>query len=119
MYQLMVQEGWLYNQENGESWNLEKHEHWVNPDVFFPEQKSHFHYIGSLTTPPTSGPIQWFVMDHVGKLNQEFLLPFDGQYARPNNRPIQPLNGEKFIISRSLSNEYSADEIRGRCSKQW
>lgn len=40
MYQLMVQEGWLYNQENGESWNLEKHEHWVNPDVFFPEQKA-------------------------------------------------------------------------------
>ena len=96
MYQLMVQEGWLYNQENGESWNLEKHEHWVNPDVFFPEQKSHFHYIGSLTTPPTSGPIQWFVMDHVGKLNQEFLLPFDGQYARPNNRPIQPLNGREI-----------------------
>ncbi|HBK5211575.1 TPA: carbonic anhydrase family protein [Enterococcus faecium] len=96
MYQLMVQEGWLYNQENGESWNLEKHEHWVNPDVFFPEQKSHFHYIGSLTTPPTSGPFQWFVMDHVGKLNQEFLLPFDGQYARPNNRPIQPLNGREI-----------------------
>ena len=67
MYQLMEQEGWFYN-----------------------------HYVGSLTTPPTSGPIQWFVMDHVGKLNQEFLLPFKGQYAQPNNRPIQPLNGREI-----------------------
>ncbi len=42
MYQLMEQEGWFYDQENGERWNLEKHEHWVNPDVFFPEKKAIF-----------------------------------------------------------------------------
>ncbi|MGM9902447.1 carbonic anhydrase [Enterococcus sp. 10A9_DIV0425] len=91
MYQLVTDEGWLYDRENGDSWDVETHEHWTNPAVFFPEKKSHYHYVGSLTTPPTSGPIQWFVMDKVGKLNKDFLIPFKGQYAQPNNRPLQPL----------------------------
>ena len=88
MYHLATGEGWLYDRENGDSWDVEKHEHWTNPIVLFPEQKSHYHYVGSLTTPPTSGPIQWFVMDQIQKLNKDFLIPFKGQYAQPNNRPI-------------------------------
>lgn len=91
MFQLTTDEGWLYDRGNGDSWDVEKHEHWTNPLVLFPEQKSHYHYVGSLTTPPTSGPIQWFVMDQVQKLNKDFLIPFKGQYAQPNNRPLQPL----------------------------
>ena len=95
MYQLMVQEGWLYNQENGESWNLEKHEHWVNPDVFFPEQKPF--------------PLYWLIDNSAyqranpmvcngscRKTEPRVSSPFDGQYARPNNRPIQPLNGREI-----------------------
>ncbi len=30
-------------------------------------------------------------MDQVQKLNKDFLIPFKGQYAQPNNRPLQPL----------------------------
>jgi carbonic anhydrase len=75
----------------GMFWDLDKHEHWTNPMVFLPNEKSHYHYVGSLTTPPTSGPIKWFVMDHIQHLNKDFLIPFKGQYTQPNNRPLQPL----------------------------
>lgn len=91
LYQLTTDEGWLYDCDNGNVWNLDKHEHWTNPMVLLPKEKSHYHYIGSLTIPPTSGPIKWFMMDQVQKLNKDFLIPFKGQYAQPNNRPLQPL----------------------------
>ena len=35
----------------------------------------------------------------------------------PNNRPIQPLNGRENYYLRSLSNEYSTNEICGRFGK--
>ena len=35
-------------------------------------------------------------MDQVGQLNQDFLTPFKGQYAQPNNRPLQALNDRKI-----------------------
>ncbi|WP_242589877.1 carbonic anhydrase family protein [Enterococcus sp. DIV0660C] len=96
MYELRSEDGWFYDRNHEERWDLAAHEHWMNPVVFFPEKKSHYHYVGSLTTPPTAGPIQWFVMDQVGQLNQEFLTPFEGQYAQPNNRPLQALNNRKI-----------------------
>ena len=96
MYHLSNDKGWLYDRQNGDKWDLDAHEHWTDASVFFPEQKSHYHYVGSLTTPPTSGPIQWFVMDQVGQLNRDFLIPFKGQYAQPNNRPLQPLKERKI-----------------------
>lgn len=98
------QGGWCFDRKNNENWNLASHEHWFDPIIFLPEVKSHFHYVGSLTTPPTSGPIQWFVMDRIGKVDARFLEPFKGQYAQPNNRPLQPLK------ERSIEHFKGADE---------
>ena len=33
---------------------------------------THIHYVGSLTTPPTKGPVKWFVFDTIPKMDQAF-----------------------------------------------
>ncbi|MDA9470405.1 carbonic anhydrase family protein [Enterococcus sp. 5H] len=80
-------------------WKTETHQQWFDPSVFLPEKKSHFHYLGSLTTPPTKGPVHWFVFDTVQEMDQAFyerihegMLPF-------NNRPTQAMNGRKIYFS--------------------
>ncbi|MDN6409587.1 MAG: carbonic anhydrase family protein, partial [Tetragenococcus halophilus] len=42
----------------------------LNPEIFLPENITYFHYEGSLTTPPTQGPVQWFVFDQIGVMSR-------------------------------------------------
>ncbi len=53
-----------------------------------PEQKSVFHYTGSLTTPPCSEGIEWFVMEQPIELSKTQIDQFKKHYHN-NNRPIQ------------------------------
>ncbi len=48
------------------------HQQWFNPSIFLPEERLHYHYVGSLTTPPTKGPVKWFVFDTI----QKWIKPF-------------------------------------------
>lgn len=82
-------------------WEPGTHQQWFNPQIFLPEQHSHFHYLGSLTTPPTKGPVHWFVFDTVQKMDQDFLKHIKEGMLPFNNRPIQPLNGRKIYFSES------------------
>ena len=79
-------------------WENGTHQQWFNPSIFLPEERLHYHYVGSLTTPPTKGPV-----------NGLYLIPFkngssllnkikEGMLAF-NNRPLQPLNGRKIYFS--------------------
>lgn len=79
-----------------EIWDFDHHIQWFNPDIFLPVQQSYFHYVGSLTTPPTIGPIQWFVFDEIGLMNQSFIDLFKNELLLKNNRPLQALNGRKI-----------------------
>ncbi len=63
-----------------------------NPALFLPKKKSFYSYIGSLTTPPTLGEIQWFVMDQVQTVQKEFVEWLKNSIVPNNNRPVQPLN---------------------------
>lgn len=67
-----------------------------NPIEFLPKTPSKFHFEGSLTTPPTKGPIQWFVFDTVQTLSKDFLKTLPEHHFVVNNRPTQPLNGRKI-----------------------
>lgn len=70
-------------------WDYIEHKHFFSPQFFLPQQTAHFHYEGSLTTPPTMGPIPWFVFDTIQKINPSFLDEFHDEILEINNRPIQ------------------------------
>ncbi|MFV0559532.1 MAG: carbonic anhydrase family protein [Enterococcus sp.] len=81
----------LGEEELVDIWNQQKQTYRFDPTIWLPEVHSFYHYTGSLTTPPTLGPIKWFVLDHKKTIPATFFLPFTGRYENPSNRPLQPL----------------------------
>lgn len=68
--------------------------------------RPYIHYVGSLTTPPCSEAVQWFVMTDTVTIPSSQVVAFQ-EYAdkanpglRANSRPLQPLMG------RSLDYQY-------------
>jgi len=51
-----------------------------------------FHYVGSLTTPPCTEGVKWFVVEEVATVSVSQMRQFEARYPR-NNRPTQPTNG--------------------------
>lgn len=59
----------------------------------------YYHYQGSLTTPPCSETVHWYVMKRHAAIAEEMLENFEILFPDPaNNRPIQPLNGRPIVI---------------------
>ena len=63
----------------------------VDIDHILPENKSTYRYRGSLTTPPCSEGVGWFVYVEPIELSREQIEAFQ-KIFHGNNRPIQPLN---------------------------
>lgn len=61
-----------------------------------PENKSYYHYIGSLTTPPLTEGVEWYVMKNVLEVSAEQVLRFIAIHGR-NNRECQPINERKVL----------------------
>lgn len=62
----------------------------------FPKEKSYYHYLGSLTTPPLTEGVEWYLLSipvEVGHEQVERFIQIHGK----NNRQIQPLNGRPII----------------------
>ena len=68
----------------------------VNGGELLPENKSHYHYRGSLTTPPCSEGVRWFVMKNHTQVSQSQVHKFNSIVGK-NNRPIQPRN-QRFVL---------------------
>lgn len=64
----------------------------VDVAALLPERRSYFTYVGSLTTPPCSENVRWFVFDQAIPLSNKQLNTFRTLYA-DNYRPVQPLEG--------------------------
>lgn len=59
-----------------------------------------YHYFGSLTTPPCSQTVHWYVMEQAAAVTPEMVQTFKALFPSPsNNRPIQPLNGRAIVFS--------------------
>ncbi|QTD31471.1 carbonic anhydrase family protein [Pseudomonas fluorescens] len=68
--------------------------------ALLPEDKSYFHYLGSLTTSPSSDSVEWYVMVKTISLSGRQIELLQTHYSHAN-RQIQPLNGRPVIYGRS------------------
>lgn len=65
----------------------------INPAQLLPKHTNHyFHFKGSLTTPPCSENVQWYVMREVQSATKAQIKAMRA-YHNDNYRPVQPLNG--------------------------
>ena len=70
----------------------------VNASSFLPANQTHYSYRGSLTTPPCSEGVRWYVMKEPIEASQEQIEQFRAIY-KLNARPVQPLHGRVIQIA--------------------
>ena len=56
-----------------------------------------YHYTGSLTTPPYSEPVLWFVADQIHPISKSQINALTQINSGPNARPIQPRNARPIL----------------------
>ena len=82
--------------EPGESLAIEKK---IAVAELLPEASRIFRYEGSLTTPPCSEGVQWFVFETPVEVSAAALAAFEAVLG-DNSRPVQPLNGRELLIDK-------------------
>jgi len=68
----------------------------LNARDLLPSDLGYFTYSGSLTTPPCSEDVTWFVLKTPKTLSPDQLAAFARLYP-DNARPIQPTNGREML----------------------
>lgn len=68
----------------------------LNVSELLPVNKSYYHYLGSLTTPPLTENVEWYVMANPVEVSAEQIAAFN-DYYEGNNRDVQPL-GERSVL---------------------
>ncbi|MCE2573641.1 carbonic anhydrase [Motilimonas eburnea] len=81
----------------GEKVSLKKVQ--IDLNDLLPKQRSYYHFLGSLTTPPCSEGVKWLVMQQPITASEQQIAAFKLALPSANNRPIQALNDRP--ISRS------------------
>ena len=61
-----------------------------------PSDLSYYHYKGSLTTPPCSEIVNWYVLRSAVKASKSQIEELSN-ILNCNHRPIMPLNGRKVF----------------------
>ena len=62
-----------------------------------PATQDYFSYGGSLTTPPCSEGVKWFVLKTPIEASAEQIAIFKENVGEANNRPIQPHNARIIV----------------------
>jgi len=73
----------------------------VDAGDLLPADQSYYHYNGSLTTPPCTEGVRWFVMAAPVELSTAQIAAFQSIYDN-NYRPVQPLNERTFLLTSAL-----------------
>jgi carbonic anhydrase len=71
----------------------------VNPADMLPANKGYYVYTGSVTAPPCTEGVKWFVLKHPVELSAAQIAAFARLYP-DDVRPPQPLNGRIVLESR-------------------
>jgi carbonic anhydrase len=81
------------SKENEES----KIEQELNLTNLLPEEKNYFRFNGSLTTPPCSEGVRWFVLKKPLTVSPTQIHQFKGWMKHDNARPLQPVNARPIL----------------------
>ena len=71
----------------------------INALDLLPENKGYYRFTGSLTTPPCSEEVTWFVLKKPVLISAESVARFGKAYPM-NARPVQPVNGRDIEATR-------------------
>lgn len=69
----------------------------VFPTDLLPKERGYYRFNGSLTTPPCSENVHWFIMKESISISKEQLKVLEKVMHAPNNRPIQPTNARPIL----------------------
>ena len=64
-----------------------------------PSERGYFTFAGSLTSPPSSEGVTWFVLKSHTSISAELVAAFAKNYPM-NARPIQPTNSREILQSK-------------------
>jgi carbonic anhydrase len=70
----------------------------INPAQLLPINRAYLTYRGSLTTPPCTEGVRWFVIKSPATIGLNQIVAFGRLYPM-NARPVQPLNKRKVLAS--------------------
>lgn len=70
----------------------------INARDLLPTEQSYYHYVGSLTTPPCTEHVQWFVMTEPITASAGQIAVFSS-IIKGNNRPVQALNARAVEVA--------------------
>lgn len=68
----------------------------INLEQLLPDEIKVYQYVGSLTTPPCTEGVQWFVLEKPIEMSKEQIQKFKNIFPQ-NNRPVQPLNNRDIF----------------------
>jgi carbonic anhydrase len=71
----------------------------VDPAALLPVNRAYFTFPGSLTTPPCSEGVTWFLLRTPLRVSKKEVASFSAVYP-DNSRPVQPLNGRAVQMSK-------------------
>jgi carbonic anhydrase len=69
----------------------------VDANSLLPENRDYYRFNGSLTTPPCSEGVNWFVIKAQDTASKEQIERFAHAMHHDNNRPVQPVNARVVI----------------------
>lgn len=69
----------------------------INPTFMLPNERIYFSYHGSLTTPPCTEGVEWFVFRQPVEVDGALIRRLERLFGT-NARPIQPLNGRPISL---------------------
>ena len=88
----------LWAQMPTQSGHTEKVTEMVNPGGLIPSDRGYWTYIGSLTSPPCTEGVRWFVFEQAISISRSQYDAFANLYKN-NSRPTQDLHGRKIQAS--------------------
>lgn len=71
----------------------------ISPGQLLPANRDYFTYMGSLTTPPCTEGVRWFVLKTPNTISLAEITTFSRRYPA-DARPVQPLNKREVVDSK-------------------